>query len=125
MVASVTEERDMVSVDSLPIDAKTISATVELAWKMALRPSRREDIDARTHELIGHLNLLQGQALDEDQNQNTLRLLRLTERHLAASNRPTRRTQAHEAFHFMRDTAVFTSALLSAYRKLHKTNKTS
>jgi len=106
----------MASVDSLPIDAETISATVDLAWGMALSTSTREEIDVRTRELIGHLNLLRGQVLDEDQNRDTLRLLRLVERHLATNNRPTRRTQAHDAFNFMRDTAVFAKAMLDAYK---------
>jgi hypothetical protein len=122
VVASVAEERELTDVDSLPIDVETISATVDLAWGMALSTSKREEIDARTSELIGHMSLLLGQTLGEDQEQNTLRLLRLVERHLASSNRPTRRTQAHEAFNFMRDSAVFLKALLSAYQMTNKTS---
>ncbi|GHE08525.1 hypothetical protein GCM10010339_57600 [Streptomyces alanosinicus] len=102
---------------SLPIDAKTISATVDLVLGMSLGTSKREDIDVRVGQLTGFLNLLKGQCLGEDEDQDVLRLLGMVDRHLALSNRPTRRSQAHEAFNYMHDAAVFASALLSAYTK--------
>ncbi|MGW0705051.1 hypothetical protein ACWD4G_03585 [Streptomyces sp. NPDC002643] len=113
----MTDERAITEaeVSSLPTDVETISATVALVGDMALSTSRREDIDARTDELIGHLNLLRSQCLGEDENQDTLKLLRLVDRHLAMGNRPSRRAQAHEAFNYMHDSAIFTKALLAAY----------
>ncbi|MFF1450206.1 hypothetical protein ACFVYF_19005 [Streptomyces sp. NPDC058274] len=116
----MTEERDEASVDSLPIDVETISATIDLAWHMDISTSTREDIDARTGELIGHINLLRGQPLGEDENPDRLRLLRIVDRHLAPMDRPTARTPAFEAFHFMHDTLVFAKALLSAYEMTNK-----
>ncbi|WP_329221157.1 hypothetical protein OG352_29800 [Streptomyces sp. NBC_01485] len=121
MVASVTDEHVNAGAeaDSLPIDVETITETVDVAWGMSLSTSTRKDIDARTAELIGHLNLLVGQRLDEDENRGTLRLLRAVERHLVASNRPTSRTQAHDAYNYLRDTAIFTSTLLGTYQQVH------
>jgi hypothetical protein len=119
-MASVTEQRDETTVGSLPIDVKTISETIDLAWGMRLNTSTRQDIDARTQELIGHLNLLRGQPLGEERNPDVLRLLRIVERHLTPLDRPTERTPAYEAFNFMHDTTVFTKTLLSAYQMAHK-----
>ncbi|MFD5714877.1 hypothetical protein ACFWHW_31715 [Streptomyces pharetrae] len=116
-MASVTEDRDTASVDSLPIDVEMISETIDLVWGMQLSTSTRKDINARTGELVGHLNLLVGQCFNEDESQETLRLLRMVERHVAMSNRPTRHAPAHDAYAYMRDSAVFASALLSAYQK--------
>lgn len=118
-MASVIEGRAITETEagSLPVHVETILSTVDLAWGMQLSTSTRKDIDARTGELIGYVNLLVGQSLGEDGSQDILRLLRMVERHLAMSNRPTRRTPAHDAYAYMRDSAVFASALLSAYQK--------
>lgn len=62
--------------------------------------------------------LLVSQCLGEDEDQNTLRLRRMVERHLAASNRPMSRSQAHEAYGYLRDSAIFASTLLDVYRKV-------
>ncbi|MGI5405225.1 hypothetical protein ACQEV9_00375 [Streptomyces chartreusis] len=113
----------MASVDSLPIDAETIASTVELAWGMQLSTSTRKDIEARTGELIRHVNLLVGQCLNEDKSEDTLRLLRMMERHVAMSNRPTSRSPAHDAYAYMRDSAVFASTLLSIYQKTNGTEE--
>jgi len=107
----------MANINCLPIDAETISSTVDLAWGMQLSTSTRKDIDKRTGELIGHLNLLLGQCRGEDESRGALRLFRMVERHVAMSNRPTKRTHAHDAYSYMRDSAVFVSTLLSVYQK--------
>ncbi|MFI0553463.1 hypothetical protein ACH3X9_31960 [Streptomyces scabiei] len=122
----MTEERVIseAEADSLPIDVETISTTLGLVEDMSLSTSTREAIDTRTSELIGHLVLLQGQCLGEDQDEDVARLLRIVERHLAPMDRPTSRSPAHEAFHFMHDTAVFVKALLSAYQEKNR-NSTS
>ncbi|WP_328549674.1 hypothetical protein [Streptomyces sp. NBC_00366] len=109
--------------NSLPVHVETIASTVDLAWGMQLSTSTRKDIDARTGELIGHLNLLVGQCLNEDENQDTLRLLRMVERHVAMGHRPTRRAPAHDAYGYMRDSAVFASVLLSVYQKTNGTKE--
>jgi hypothetical protein len=121
-VAKVTDERVISEADaaSLPIDLETLSATVKRVLDMSLSTSRREDIDVRTGQLTGFLNLLRGQCLGEDDDQDVLKLLRLVDRHLALSNRPTSRSQAHEAFNYMHDAAVFTKALLSAYTRTNR-----
>ncbi len=117
-MASVTDEREMaeVEVNGLPIDVETISKSIEVAWGMSLGTSTRKEIDETLGLLLGHLNLLVGVPLGEDENPNTLRLLRMVERHLVAANRPTPRTHAHEAYNYLRDTALYTSTLLDAYR---------
>ena len=89
----------MANINCLPIDAETISSTVDPG------------------ELIGHLNLLLGQCRGEDESRGALRLFRMVERHVAMSNRPTKRTHAHDAYSYMRDSAVFVSTLLSVYQK--------
>ncbi|WP_333745350.1 hypothetical protein [Streptomyces sp. IBSBF 2950] len=105
-----------VEVNGLPIDVETISKSIEVAWGMSLGTSTRKEIDETLGLLLGHLNLLVGVPLGEDENPNTLRLLRMVERHLVAANRPTPRTHAHEAYNYLRDTALYTSTLLDAYR---------
>ncbi|MET8164653.1 hypothetical protein ABZT34_10395 [Streptomyces sp. NPDC005329] len=117
-MASVTDEREMAEaeVNGLPIDVETISKSIGLAWGMSLGTSTRKEIDETLGVLIGHLNLLVGMPLGEDENPNTLRLLRMVERHLIAANRPTPRTHAHEAYNYLRDTALYTSTLLDTYR---------
>ncbi|WP_218159093.1 hypothetical protein [Streptomyces sp. yr375] len=104
---------------SLPIDVETIAETVDMAWGMTLSTSTRKEIYDRTAELIGHLNLLVGRCRGEDESRESLRLLCAVERHLVAANRPTARTQAHDAYNYLRDTAIFTSTLLGTYQKVH------
>ncbi|MFJ9900214.1 hypothetical protein ACIQPR_43490 [Streptomyces sp. NPDC091280] len=123
-MASMTGERSVGEAQAgcLPVQlVASFSDTVDKVLAMGLSTSKREDIDARTHELIGYMTRLQGEDLGEDQSRDTLRLLGLVEKHLATSNRPSKRTQAHEAFNYMHDTAVFARALLLAYM----TNKDS
>jgi hypothetical protein len=118
-VTSVTDDRVITEAEAggLPVHVETVFETVELALEMSLSTSTREDIDLRSAELTGHLNVLFGQCLGEDEDQDVLALLRLVERHLTPSARPSKRAQAHEAFNYMRDSAVFAKALLSAYEK--------
>ncbi|MFJ4617636.1 hypothetical protein [Streptomyces sp. NPDC088812] len=115
----MTEERAITEAEanSLTVHVESISATVDLAWGMKLSTSTRTDIDDRTGELIGHLNVLVGQPLGEEDSQDTVRLLRMVERHVAASNRPTKLAPAHDAYAYMRDSAIFASTLLSVYQK--------
>ncbi|WP_189302877.1 hypothetical protein [Streptomyces cinerochromogenes] len=120
-MGSVTDERAMSEAEAscLPIDVKTISATVDLALGMSLGTSKRADIDTRVGQLTGFLNLLRGQYLGEDEDQDVLQLLGMVDRHVALSSRPTSRSQAHEAFNYMHDAAVFARALLCAYTNRH------
>jgi hypothetical protein len=122
VVASVTEDRESTEAEAgrLPIDMETISETVDLAWDMSLSTSTREVIDRTTLELIGHLNLLRGQPLGEDENRDAAQILRVVERHLSRTNRPSSRAHAHEAFEYMRDSAIFTKTLLSIYEKANE-----
>ncbi|MEV5879867.1 hypothetical protein AB0L75_37765 [Streptomyces sp. NPDC052101] len=117
----MTDERVMSEAEAagLPIDVETISAAVDLVLRMSLSTSKRVDIDTRVGQLTGFLNLLKGQCLGEDEDQDVLRLLGMVDRHLALSSRPTGRSQAHEAFNYMHDAAVFARALLSAYTKMN------
>ncbi|MFF8629722.1 hypothetical protein [Streptomyces werraensis] len=118
-MASVAEERETTDVGSLPVDVETISANVELAWAMKLDSSTREVIDLRTKELIGYLNLLRSEELDEFENRDTQRLLKIVDRHLSMDGRPTRLSPAYEAFNFMKDTAVFVKSMLATYQRVH------
>ncbi|MEU1176593.1 hypothetical protein ABZ464_02905 [Streptomyces sp. NPDC005820] len=115
----MTDRREMSEAEAarLPIDVETITKAVDEALAMSISTSKREDIDARSGQLTGSLNLLRGQCLGEDEDPNVLRILGLVDRHLALTNRPTSRSQAHEAFFFLQDTATFTQALLVAYVK--------
>lgn len=116
-MASVAEERETTSVDSLPVDVETIAANAELAWQMALATSTREAIDLRTEELVGYLNLLRGEDLGQAKNKDAQRLLRIVENHLSMEGRPDRYSPTWEAYNFMRDTAVFVKTLLATYQK--------
>lgn len=101
---------------SLPIHVETIAKTVERAWEMALGTSTREEIDLRTAQLIGHLNLVaeECRTLDKEKYPRVWLLLRAVDKHLAEGALPSRRAHAHDAYHFMRDSAIFTSSLLGA-----------
>jgi hypothetical protein len=118
-VTSVTDELKGAAsgAGTSAIDVEAITKAIDLAWHMSLGTSTRADIDARTAKLTGYMNLLRGQCLGEDENRDTLQVLRMVERHLSPENRPTRRTPAHDAFGYLRDSAVFTSTLLSHYQK--------
>ncbi|MFH0521825.1 hypothetical protein ACHBTE_32185 [Streptomyces sp. M41] len=117
---SVTKDRVTTEVEAsgLPVHVETISSTIDTVWDMQLSTSTRKDIDTRTGELVGHLHVLIGQPLGEDDSYDTLRLLRMVERHVAMSNRPTSRSPAHDAYAYMRDSAVLASSLLSLYQKI-------
>ncbi|MEU6064061.1 hypothetical protein ABZ864_06030 [Streptomyces sp. NPDC047082] len=119
MVARATDERVKAEAEAagLPVDVETISATVDFVLAMSLSTSKRVDIDTRVGQLTGFLNLLKCQCLGEDEDHDVLKLLRMVDRHVALSNQPTNRSPAHEVFNYMRDAAVFTSALLCAYTK--------
>jgi hypothetical protein len=114
--AGVMEETVMTEAEarSLPIHVETIRKTVERAWEMTLGTSTREDIDLRTAQLIGHLNVVaeECRTLDREKYPRIWLLLRAVDKHLAAGALPSSRAHAHDAYHFMRDTAVFTSSLL-------------
>ncbi|WP_143670114.1 hypothetical protein [Streptomyces sp. Ag109_G2-15] len=118
-MASVTDECEMSEAEAarLPVDVEKITEVVDRALGMSISTSKRTDIDTRVGQLTGMLSLLKGQCLGEDEDSNVLRLLGLVDRHLALNNRPTARSQAHEAFFFMQDAAMFTRALLTAYIK--------
>ncbi|MFF3416781.1 hypothetical protein ACFYW9_19090 [Streptomyces sp. NPDC002698] len=115
VVTSVSAEQD---VDGTPLDVETITATVELTWEMRLDTSTRVEIDQKTALLIGHLNLLaeECRTLDREKYPRTWLLLKSVDRHLAGASRAARYVLVHDAYHYMRDAAIFTSALLSMYR---------
>ncbi|MFE0671964.1 hypothetical protein [Streptomyces sp. NPDC058867] len=121
-MTGVTEEPAITETgaDSSPVRLDAISEAVGRVWGMKLGTSTRKDIDGGTGELIRHLNHLVGQCLGVDESEDTLRLLRMVERHMAASNRPTVGTAAHDAYAYMRDSAVFASALVSVYQKANR-----
>ncbi|MFF7477090.1 hypothetical protein [Streptomyces sp. NPDC008092] len=115
----MTDERAMSEAQAaaLPVDVEKITQLVDQALGMSISTSKRADIDTRVGQLTGSLSLLRGQYLGEDEDLNVLKILGLVDRHLALTNRPTARSQAHEAFFFLQDTATFTRALLTAYLK--------
>jgi hypothetical protein len=81
---------------------------------MTLGTSTREEIDLRTAQLIGHLNLVaeECRTLDREKHPRVWLLLRSVDKHITAGALPSRRAHAHDAFHYMRDSAIFTSSLL-------------
>jgi hypothetical protein len=114
--ADVMEETVLTEAEarSLPLHVETITETVNRAWEMTLGTSTREEIDLRTAELIGHLNVIaeECRTLDREKHPRVWLLMRQVDKHLAEGALPSSRAHAHDAYHFMRDTAVFTSSLL-------------
>ncbi|WP_435270963.1 hypothetical protein [Streptomyces sp. 1222.5] len=118
-MASVTHERVVTEAEaaSLPIDVETIRDSVDASLAMRLDTSTREQIDARTGFLIGHLSMLLAEDLGADEDKTVMAHYRACYHLLDLPRRPTDKTPAYEAYSFMRELARRTEGLLSIYEK--------
>lgn len=115
MVFSVIHESE--TGDSSAIDVETITAVTNDVLAMELSTSTREDIDFKTTRVIGLLSLLLSEDLGAEDDEEVMKLYRMAYAHLDKPKRPTRLTTTYTAFEYMRDTGVFTQALLKVYAK--------
>ncbi|MEV6480369.1 hypothetical protein [Streptomyces sp. NPDC051576] len=103
----------------LPVDVETISESTEAALSMQLATSTRKDMDASLPEIVGHLNLLLGEDLGADEDEDVRELFRRGYRLLDLQNRPTAETPSFGAFIYLRDAADITRRLLWIYAQRH------
>jgi hypothetical protein len=97
------------------IDVETIALVTNDVLAMELSTSTREDIDFKTTRVIGLMSLLLSEDLGAEDDDEVMRLYRMAYAHLDKPKRPTRLTTTYTAFEYMRDTGVFTQALLKVY----------
>jgi hypothetical protein len=114
VVVTVSQGTDATGIDS-DVDVELISETTDLALNMELSTSTREAIDARTAELIGHMNLLLVEDLGADKDPDVRELFRQGYRMLDLKQRPSNSMPSFTAFFFMRDIANLTRRLLWVY----------
>ncbi|NUK43181.1 hypothetical protein HRW13_20430 [Streptomyces lunaelactis] len=114
-MATVSEEQEALKVDELPVDAEGIGDSTDAALVLALATTTREEIDAKTPVLIGHLQLLLGEELGADEDPTVRELFHKAYAVLDLKNRPTPDTPAFSAFIFMREVASLTRRLLWVY----------
>ncbi|MFJ9377540.1 hypothetical protein [Streptomyces sp. NPDC101455] len=110
---------DSAGTEVLPVDVETISESTEAALSMELATSTRKDMDASLPEIVGHLNLLLGEDLGADEDNDVRELFRKGYRLLDLQNRPTADTPSFGAFLYLRDAADVTRRLLWIYTQRH------
>jgi hypothetical protein len=82
---------------------------------MRLNTSTREDIDAKTTRMIGHLSLLLTEDLGAEKDEEVMAMFRASYYLLDLPRRPRDSTPAYEAFAYLRDVAIRTRGLLGVY----------
>ena len=110
---------DGTGTEVLPIDVETISESTEAALSMQMATSTRKEMDASLPEIVGHLNLLLGEDLGADEDDDVRELFRKGYRLLDLQNRPTPETPSFGAFIYLRDAADVTRRLLWIYTQRH------
>lgn len=110
---------DGAGTEVLPVDVETISESTEAALSMQMATSTRKDMDASLPEIVGHLNLLLGEDLGADEDDDVRELFRKGYRLLDLQSRPTAETPSFGAFIYLRDAADVTRRLLWIYTQRH------
>ena len=110
---------DSAGTEVLPVAVETISESTEAALSMQMATSTRKDMDASLPEIIGHLNLLLGEDLGADEDEDVRELFRKGYRLIDLQNRPTAETPSFGAFIYLRDVADVTRRLLWIYTQRH------
>jgi hypothetical protein len=103
----------------LPVDVESISECTEVALSMQMATSTRKHMYASLPEIVGHLNLLLGEDLGADEDEDVRELFRKGYRLLDLQNRPTAETPSFGAFIYLRDAADVTRRLLWIYTQRH------
>ncbi|MCX4907403.1 hypothetical protein [Streptomyces sp. NBC_00878] len=110
---------DGAEAEVLPVDVETISETTKAVLSLQMATSTRKDMDVSLPEIIGHLNLLLGEDLGADEDEDVRELFRKGYRLLDLKNRPTVETPSFGAFIYLRDAADLTRRLLWVYTQRH------
>ncbi|MFE2681709.1 hypothetical protein [Streptomyces mirabilis] len=110
---------DSAGTEVLPVAVETISESTEAALSMQMATSTRKDMDASLPEIVGHLNLLLGEDLGADEDEDVRELFRKGYRLIDLQNRPTVETPSFGAFIYLRDVADVTRRLLWIYTQRH------
>ncbi|MBA2950086.1 hypothetical protein H1D24_30890 [Streptomyces sp. PSKA28] len=110
---------DSAGTEVLPVAVETISESTEVALSMQMATSTRKDMDASLPEIVGHLNLLLGEDLGADEDEDVRELFRKGYRLLDLQNRPTAETPSFGVFIYLRDVADITRRLLWIYTQRH------
>ncbi|MGW8877907.1 hypothetical protein [Streptomyces mirabilis] len=110
---------DSAGTEVLPVDVESISESTEAALSMQMATSTRKDMNASLPEIVGHLNLLLGEDLGADEDEDVRELFRKGYRLLDLQNRPTAETPSFGAFIYLRDAADITRRLLWIYTQRH------
>ncbi|TRO55904.1 hypothetical protein E4K73_48775 [Streptomyces sp. IB201691-2A2] len=110
---------DSAGTELLPVAVETISESTEAALSMQMATSTRKDMDASLPEIVGHLNLLLGEDLGADEDEDVRELFRKGYRLIDVQNRPTAETPSFGVFIYLRDVADITRRLLWIYTQRH------
>ncbi|MCZ4507388.1 hypothetical protein O3Q52_04030 [Streptomyces sp. ActVer] len=110
---------DSAGTEVLPVAVETISESTEAALLMQMATSTRKDMDASLPEIVGHLNLLLGEDLGADEDEDVRELFRKGYRLIDLQNRPTAETPSFGVFIYLRDVADITRRLLWIYTQRH------
>ncbi|MEU9882566.1 hypothetical protein [Streptomyces phaeochromogenes] len=110
---------DSAGTEVLPVAVETISESTEAALSMQMATSTRKDMDASLPEIVGHLNLLLGEDLGADEDEDVRELFRKGYRLIDLQNRPTAETPSFGVFIYLRDVADITRRLLWIYTQRH------
>jgi hypothetical protein len=110
---------DSAGTEVFPIAVETISESTEAALSMQMATSTRKDMDASLPEIVGHLNLLLGEDLGADEDEDVRELFRTGYRLIDLQNRPTPETPSFGVFIYLRDVADITRRLLWIYTQRH------
>ncbi|ELS56015.1 hypothetical protein [Streptomyces viridochromogenes] len=98
-----------------PFEVEPIRDSTEAALAMGLGTSTRDDIDARTPVLIGHLQRLLAEELGADKDEIVRHQFQKAYTLLDLKNRPTEDAPTFTAYCFMREVASLTRRLLWIY----------
>jgi hypothetical protein len=110
---------DSAGTEVLPVDVETIAESTEAVLSMQMATSTRKDMDASLPEIVGHLNLLLGEDLGADEDEDVRELFRKGYRLIDLQNRPTAETPSFGVFIYLRDVADITRRLLWIYTQRH------
>ncbi|UFQ15835.1 MULTISPECIES: hypothetical protein [Streptomyces] len=115
MVSTVGETSNASSIDGPAIYDELIGDSTDSALATPLGTTTRDEIDARTPALIGHLERLLVEDLGADSDDMVKELYRRAYKLLDLRHRPTPDTPAFAAYFFMRDVAGLARRLLWIY----------
>ncbi|MEU1015977.1 hypothetical protein ABZ383_07485 [Streptomyces sp. NPDC005900] len=111
----MSESSSTSSVDGPAIDDELIRDSTDSALAMQLGTTTRDEIDARTPALIGHLERLLAEDLGADSDDIVKELYSRAYKLLDLRHRPTPDAPAFAAYFFMRDVANLARHLLWVY----------